>query len=177
MTLLALSMVVAILLASFAILFHLLASRLDRASDAGEWLDGFSLESYAPMRRLLDQSDLEFLKKQPGYHPDVVKTLRVERRRAFIDYLGLMIADFNQLLSIGRLMLVHSQVDRPEFARALSRQQVKFYVAVCAIRCRLAFSLLGVPMERLEVVDSLGSMLEQIKELAAMRTLAYLPRS
>ena len=173
MTLLALSIVVAILLATFAILFHLLASRLDPASDPGEWLDGFSLESYAPMRRLLDQSDLEFLKKQPGYHPDVVKTLRVERRRAFIDYLGLMIADFNQLLSIGRLMQIHSNVDRPEFAQALWRQQIRFYVAVCAIRCRLALSPLGVPMERLEVVDSLGSMLEQIKELAAMRTLAY----
>src|ERR1700726_3607672 len=98
MALLALSIVVVILFATFAILFYLLASRLDPASNPVEWLDGFSLESYAPMRRLLDQSDLEFLKKQPGYHPDIVRTLRVERRRAFLDYLGLMIADFNQLL-------------------------------------------------------------------------------
>ncbi len=157
MTLLALSIVVAI----------------DPAADPGEWLDGFSLESYAPMRRLLDQSDFEFLKKQPGYHPAVAKTLRAERRRAFIDYLGLMIADFNQLLSIGRLMQIQSKVDRPEFAQALWRQQIRFYFTVCAIRCKLALSPLGVPMERLEVVDSLGSMLEQIKELAAMRTLAY----
>jgi hypothetical protein len=173
MILLSLSIVVAILFAAFAIVFRLLASRRDPASDPGEWLDGFSLESYAPMRRLLDQRDLEFLKKQPGYHSDVLKTLRAERRRAFADYLGLMIADFNQLLSIGRLMQIHSKIDRPEFARALWQQQVRFYVAVCAIRCRLALSPLGVSMERLEVVDSLGSMLEQIRELAALRTLAY----
>jgi hypothetical protein len=173
MPLLALSIVVVILAATFAILFRLLASRQDPASDPVEWLDGFSLESYEPMRRLLDQSDLEFLKKQPGYHPGVVKTLRVERRRAFIDYLGLMITDFNQLLSIGRLMQIHSSLDRPELAQALWRQQIRFYGAVCAIRCRLALSSLGVPMEQLGLGDSLGSMLDQIKELAAMRTLAY----
>ena len=63
MTFPVLSIVVVFLAASFAIVIHRLASRFDRDAVAAEWLDGFSLESYAPMRRLLDQSDFEFLEK------------------------------------------------------------------------------------------------------------------
>ncbi len=173
MTLLVLSIAVVVLVAALATLLYQLASRLDPAYDAIEWLDGFSLESYAPMRRLLMQSDIEFLKKQPGYRPDVVKALRTERRKAFIGYLDLMVRDFNQLLHIGRLMLIGSKVDRPEFAAALWRQQIAFYFAVCSIRCRLALSPLGFEVGRLEPLNSLGSMLQQVQELAALRATAY----
>lgn len=173
MTFAALSIAVVFLVAAFAFVFSRLASRFDAAADAAAWLDGFSLESYAPMRRLLDQRDFEFLTKHPGYHPAIAKRLRAERRRAFIDYLGLMIGDFNQLLRIGRFMLVSSNVDRPEFARALSRHQIKFYFAVCAIRCKLALAPLGLRVERLELLDSLENMLQQVQKLAVLETAAY----
>src|SRR5271170_4819944 len=101
MTLPVLSIVVLGLAAAFAFVFYRLASRFDPESVTTEWLDAFSLESYAPMRRLLDQSDIEFLKKHPGYHPALANDLLRERRSAFIGYLELMIGDFNQLLNIG----------------------------------------------------------------------------
>src|SRR5882757_8491502 len=160
MTLPVLSIAFVVLVATLATLLYRLASRLDPASDVVEWLDGFSLESYAPMRRLLVESDLEFLKKQPGYRPEVVKTLRTERRKSFIGYLDLMVRDFNQLLHIGRLMLIDSKVDRPEFAKALWRQQIAFYFAVCSIRCRVALWPMGFEVDRLELLNSLGRMFQ-----------------
>jgi|SRR5271170_1040069 len=173
MTFPVLSIAVVLLVAAFTFLFYRLASRFDRESNAAEWLDEFSLASYAPMRRLLDQRDIEFLKKQPGYHPALAKSLRRERRKALIGYLELMIADFNQLLHIGRLMLINSNIDRPEFARTLWRQQIRFYASVCSIRCKLALSPLGLRVERLELLDSLASMFQQVKEIASQDSPAY----
>jgi hypothetical protein len=169
----ALSISVVFLVAAFAFLLYRLTSRVSpEALDAG-WLESFSVEDYAPMRRLLDQSDLAFLKKQPGFRPALVKRLQTERRRAFAGYLGLMIGDFNQLLKIGRLMLVASHVDRPEFARALARQRNKFYFTVCAIRCKLALAPLGLQVDGPELLNSLGSMLQQVRELASLQTVSY----
>jgi hypothetical protein len=84
-----------------------------------------------------------------------------------------MIGDFNQLLKIGRIMLVASRVDRPEFARALGRQRNKFYFTVCAIRCKLALAPLGLQVDGPELLDSLGSMLQQVRELASLQTMSY----
>jgi hypothetical protein len=173
MTLSVLSIAVVFFVAAFAFVIHRLTSRFDRDAVEAEWLDGFSLESYAPMRRLLDQSDFEFLRKQPGFRPALAKRLQAERRKAFIDYLWLMIGDFNQLLRIGRLILVRSNVDRPEFARALGRQRNKFYFTVCTIRCKLALAPLGLRVNGPELLDSLGSMLQQVRELASLETPAY----
>ena len=173
MTLPALSIAVVFLAGAFAFLFHRLATRFNGEALDSEWLDGFSLESYAPMRRLLDQNDFEFLRKQPGYHPALEKRLQAERRQAFIDYLWLMIGDFNQLLKIGRHMLVSSNVDRPEFARALGRQRTGFYLTVCTIRCKLALAPLGLRVDGPELLNSLGTMLQQVRELAALETAPY----
>jgi hypothetical protein len=173
MTLPALSIAVVFLAAAFAFLFHRLATRFNGETLDSEWLDTFSVESYVPMGRLLDQSDLKFLRKQPGYHPGLEKRLQAERREAFIDYLWLMIGDFNQLLKIGRLMLVSSNVDRPEFARALGRQRTNFYLTVCAVRCKLALAPLGLRVEGPELLNSLGTMLQQVRDLAALETAPY----
>jgi hypothetical protein len=173
MTLTALTIAVAFLAAAFVFLLYRLISRFSPEVLDAEWLDNFSLENYAPMRRLLDQSDLEFLKKQPGFHAGLAKRLQAERRRAFVGYLGLMIGDFNQLLKIGRIMLVASHVDRPEFARALGRQRNKFYFTVCAIRCKLALAPLGLQVDGPELLNSLGNMLQQVRELASLQTASY----
>jgi len=50
-------------------LFWRLASRSDNQASTVEWFESFSLDSFAPMERLLDQSDFEFLAQQPGYRP------------------------------------------------------------------------------------------------------------
>jgi hypothetical protein len=130
--------VIALLIASFTFLFLRLASRLDANACGPEWLDEFSVENYAPMERLLDASDFEYLARQPGYQPKTGKHLLTERRKIFCEYLSLLMRDFNQLHFIAKLLLVHSPEDRPELARTLWRQQLTFYFAVCVIRFKVA---------------------------------------
>ena len=60
------ALVLILLAACFVGLFWRLASRFDATHCTAEWLDGFSLESYAPMERLLEKSDvLSFSRRKP----------------------------------------------------------------------------------------------------------------
>jgi hypothetical protein len=167
-------MPVAVLLAAvllvillFVVLFRRLAARFDPQACNAEWLESFSLQSYAPMQRLLEPDDFRFLESQPGYRPEIGKELRAERRKMVAGYLRLLTRDFNQLLGIAKLMLVYSTQDRPEFAKDLWRQQIAFYFAVCALRCRLALYPLGWTGTGVrKLVNSLGSLRQQIQGLA-----------
>jgi len=169
MTLVVLSIIVVLLTAAFAFLFYRLASRLDRTIGAAEWLGRFSLECYAPMERLLDPADFAFVEKQPGCSRELVRRLRSERREAFVGYLGLLVRDFNQLLRIGRVMQIGSSVDRLEFARALWRQQVRFYLAVCLVWCKVAILPWSVRVDGRNLVASLTRMFGEVRELAVHR--------
>src|ERR1700678_717733 len=117
------AVVLAVMAACFAGLFWTLASRFDARQCTPEWLDEFSLESYAPMERLLGEDDAAFLASQPGYKPAIAKRLMAERRKIFVAYLGHLERDFNLLVGIGKLMVVYSTQDRQEFALRLWRQQ------------------------------------------------------
>jgi hypothetical protein len=137
------AIVLTFLAACFGGLFWKLASRFDAGRCTAEWLDGFSLESYAPMERLLSKDDTRFLASQPGYHPEIAHRLMAERRGIFAAYLKHLVRDFNQLVGIGKLMVVYSTEDRQEFARRLWRQQVRFYAEVYSLRLQLALYPLG----------------------------------
>jgi hypothetical protein len=132
------AVVLTVMAACFAGLFWTLASRFDARQCTPEWLDEFSLESYAPMERLLGEDDAAFLASQPGYKPGMARRLMAERRRIFAAYLGHLERDFNMLVGIGKLMVVYSTQDQQEFARRLWRQQVRFYAGVCSLRLQLA---------------------------------------
>src|SRR5690242_10353993 len=107
--------IVALLSGAFVFLFWRLASRSDNQASTVEWFESFSLDSFAPMERLLDQSDFEFLAQQPGYRPEIGARLLKERKKLFLGYLRLLIGDFNRLLRMARLMIVYSAEDRSEF--------------------------------------------------------------
>jgi hypothetical protein len=154
--------------ACFAGLFWRLASRVDARQCTAEWLDSFSLESYAPMERLLGEDDAGFLASQPGYRPEIVRCLMVERRRIFAAYLGDLVRDFNQLVGIGKFMIVYSAEDRQEFAHRLWRQQVRFYSAVCSVRLRLALYPLGWSGESAHrLITSLTALRDQVVLLSS----------
>lgn len=95
------------------------------------------------MARLLGNADTGFLASQPGYRPEIAQRLMAERRRIFAAYLGHLVRDFNQLVEIGKLMIVYSTEDQREFARRLWRQQVRFYAGVCSVWVELALNPLG----------------------------------
>ena len=164
------ALVLAFLAACFAGLFWGLASRLHAGHCTVDWLDSFSLESYAPMERLLEKRDIEFLVSQPGYHGEIGKRLMAERRKIFAAYLGNLIRDFNQLVGIGKLMIVYSSQDRQEFARLLWRQQMRFYSRVCAIRVRLALLPVGwTEIDAHPLVAALTAMRDQVLLVTSAR--------
>jgi len=129
--------VVVVLVALVVVLWRL-ARRYDAASCTPAWLETFSMDRYAPMERLLDPSDLQFLASQPGYRPEIGKRLLKERRQIFTSYLGRLVRDFNQVVAVGKWMIVSSATDRPGFGAALWQQQAAFYWSVCLIRCKVA---------------------------------------
>jgi hypothetical protein len=137
------ALAVLILTAVSIVLFRRLASRLDAEACTPEWLDTFSTANYAPIQRLFDEKDFEFLAAQPGYRPDIARRLRAQRREVLAGYLQLLIRDFNQLHTIAKWMLVYSPQDQPDFGKDLLWQQITFYCAVTAVRCRLALMSLG----------------------------------
>lgn len=160
--------VVVLLLACFAGLFWMLASRFDVQQCTSEWLDTFSLERYAPMERLLQKDDLAFLSAQTGYRPEIGKRLMTERRKIFRAYLRLLVRDFNQLMAIGRLMVVYSAQDQQEFARSLGRQQVRFYGRVCLLQVQLViYPVAGNALDTGGLLDALGSMQTRVKQLTS----------
>ena len=162
------ALVLALLAVCFAGLFWRLASRFDARQCTAEWLDAFSLESYAPMERLLDQRDIDFLASQEGYRPEIARRLMAERRKIFAAYLGHLVRDFNQLVRIGKLMIVYSSQDQGEFARRLWRQQVRFYAGICAVRAQLALQPLGwTGTDAHPLVAALTAMRNQIQVLAS----------
>jgi hypothetical protein len=167
---LSIAIVLTLLAACFAGLFWRLASRFDAEQCTAEWLDSFSLASYAPMDRLLGKADAGFLASQPGYRPEIAKHLMAERRRIFAAYLGHLVKDFNQLIEMGKLMIVYSTQDRQEFARRLWHQQVRFYAGVCSVRVQLALYPLGwsaAAAHAQRLVAALSSMRDQVQLLAS----------
>jgi hypothetical protein len=168
------ALVVAFLAICFAGLFWRLASRFDARNCTAEWLDGFSLESYAPMERLLARGDLEFLASQAGYRPQIAKRLIAERRKIFAAYLGLLVRDFNQLIRIGKLMVVYSSVDQQELAGRLWREQVRFYTRFCSVRIKLALYPMGwSAADAQRLVAALASVRNQVQVLASPSQIEF----
>ncbi|HUA18216.1 MAG TPA: hypothetical protein VMB25_05690 [Bryobacteraceae bacterium] len=156
--------------AAFAGIFWALAFRRSSPTPGAEWLEEFSLDSYAPMERLLDPGDVAFLAAQPGYRPEIGKRLMRERRKIFKDYLKHLSQDFHQLIALGKVMLVYSSEDRPELARNLLRQQVRFQGTLCAVRLQLALHPLGWSLVDVRaLVESVDAMRYQVQELALRR--------
>ncbi|HTR36049.1 MAG TPA: hypothetical protein VMH80_09120 [Bryobacteraceae bacterium] len=169
-------LVAAVVLAvGFAVIFLALASRRGAEAPTTQWLDEFSVESYAPMERLLSQADIAFLASQAGYRPEIGRRLMRERRRIFKSYLTNLAQDFNQLIALGKLMLVYSHEDRPEFARNLLHQQVRFYCTLCALRLQLALHPVGLGrVDVRSLVASVEAMHIQIEQLALHRASSQL---
>jgi hypothetical protein len=157
--------VVLLLTAAFAFMFVKLAVRQDERYTA-QWLENFSMENFEPMERLLDKSDFEFLSQQPGYKPEIGARLLKERKKLFLGYLSTLTGDFNELLRIARLIIVHSSEDRADFAKALWRQQITFYFAVVGVRVRVALYPFGwTSLDVSRLVQALQTMRNQVAEL------------
>lgn len=121
--------------------------RLLKASEAPvtvEWAKSFSLSAYAPMERLLDEGDFEFLKSQPGYSRKIARDLRAKRVRIFRAYLGMMARDFSRLHSTLQSYLLALAVDDPQISAELVRQKWLFQRALLLAYFQLQLYSLGL---------------------------------
>jgi hypothetical protein len=109
-----------------------------------EWIDELSLDRYRPMLRMLDGSDIAFLRSQPGFTSDMAKKLRNQRTQIFRGYLRSLETDFGRVCSAIKVIMMQSNHDRPDLAEALIRQQLTFACAMLSVRGHLVLYRLGL---------------------------------
>jgi hypothetical protein len=102
-----------------------------------DWLDALSTERYRPMLRLLDEEDLRFLRKQPGFTSQMAARFRAQRCRILWEYLRSMQVDFGRICTALKIVMAQSQQDRSDLASALVRSQITFTCGMVAIQFRL----------------------------------------
>jgi hypothetical protein len=125
MSMLTLSAVTGLGLAIAAWHFLRPAGRTDEPPSAS-WIAGLSVDRYAPMLRLLDETDFRHLWMQPGITAEMVERIRAQRYRLFVAYLRSLRNDFRQALSALKFIAAHSGIDRPELGAAIVRAEISF---------------------------------------------------
>jgi hypothetical protein len=106
--------------------------------------DGFSLERYEPMTRLLSQRDLDFLRSKPGVSKQAVKRFRQQRLRVFRSYLNELASDFLRLHRRARVLITEAPAEYSELVGVLMRQEVRFWTALAGVEARLALHQVGI---------------------------------
>jgi hypothetical protein len=114
------------------------------------WLAEFSLARYRPMRRLLSENDLRFLESRPGYRPEVGRTLRAERRKAFRGYLNEIKKDFWTIHALAKQILLDWPEDNPELGVLLMKSQGRFLWSLARIEFYLALHWTGISTPKLD---------------------------
>jgi hypothetical protein len=126
----------------------LLARRIGSGSESlpvtTEWLGDLSDARYRPMLRLLDESDIRFLRTQKNFTPVMEKKLRAQRAEAFRGYLHMLESDFKRVCLALKVMMVQSDCDRPDLASALIHRQLTFACALLHVQFRLVLFRWGI---------------------------------
>jgi hypothetical protein len=129
------------------------------------WIQTFSADRYRPMLRLLAEDDYEFLTAM-GTDSSTVRHLRAERRRIFRLYLNNLVRDFGRLHRAARILVLESELERSEVAARLVRIRFDFFLAVCAIRCRLVLHAAGLgAVDVRRLIEALECMRSDVRTL------------
>jgi hypothetical protein len=139
-----LSILVLALAAALVVLVRRLAFAYTSLPLTAEWIDELSIERYRPMMHLLDGGDLQLLRSQPGFTPEMVAKLRNERCQIFQGYLGCLRADFRRVCAALKLLMLHSSYDRPDLAGVLLHNQVMFECGMLLVCVRLFLYRMGL---------------------------------
>ena len=109
-----------------------------------EWIDELSTGRYRPMMRLLDSRDIEFLRSQAGFTPKMEAKLRAQRCQIFRGYLRCLDMDFQRVCMALKLVLLHSEQDRPDLSALLVHHRIMFATGLLAARFRLFLYRWGI---------------------------------
>ena len=143
MILLTLTMAVFFLIALAVVFLVLQKIQTDNSVPAEVLSQDCLAARYRPMYRLLDESDCGFIATGfPG--STSLRRFRAERRSLFRVYLRNLGADHARIVGAIREMMVQSQLDRPDLAKALYRCQLMFALAMISVEFKLQLHALGI---------------------------------
>lgn len=108
------------------------------------------------MDRLLRGEDQHFLRMQPGWNGRKEKNLRKARIGILRAYVHQLAADFNKICKAIKLLMVTSEVDRPDLAGLLMKQ--KFLLVVGMISVEFKLTLYGFGWRSVDVQDLMGTL-------------------
>jgi hypothetical protein len=131
-----------------------------------EWVDELSIERYRPMMRLLDASELEFLRSQPGFNPRMVSKLRVQRCQIFLGYLRSLNSDFQRVCAAIKILMLQSTQDRPDLAGLLVQHQMMFVWSTGLVYFRLGLYRWGLcGVDATSLVKNFDLMRQELRSL------------
>lgn len=154
---------------AFASLFAKLISRDCTTGFPDDSDEIFSPARYRAMDRLLNEADQNFLRSQPGWNTRKERRYRTARIRIFRGYVHQLSDDFNKICKAIKVLIVASEVDRPDLAGLLMKQ--KFLFAFRMISVELKLSLYGLGWSGVNVcylMQSLEAMRSQLQSFAAV---------
>ena len=108
------------------------------------WIEELSIERYRPMMRLLDRAELRFLQTQHDWDRKQLDEFRSGRIRLFRQYLKRLNADFSSVCMALKIVMMQSDIDRPDLGTTLLHSQLRFALGMVAIQVRLAFYAFGI---------------------------------
>jgi hypothetical protein len=154
---------------AFALLFSKLVGPQSAAPLNDNWDKLFSPVRYRPLERLLDGKDLQYLSSRPGCGRMLANRFRIERTNIFRGYTRCMRKDFGRVLSAIKVLMVHSQVDRPDLAWLIAKQRFMFAFAMMTVECRLVLFRYGMGSVDLQaLLAPLDAIRFEVRNLATM---------
>jgi len=127
-----------------ALAFRTVASPKSAHPITAEWVEELSIDRYRPMLRLLDDRDVRALIRKPGIPQERIAQFRHERCRIFQKYLKRLRADFASVCLALKVVMLQSNVDRPDLAATLLRAQFRFALGMVSVQARLILFELGI---------------------------------
>ena len=164
----------ALFLTALAVVVMVLRKIQTDDSAPAEILDQDCLAArYRPMFRLLEESECGFIASSfPGKAN--LRQFRAERRSLFRVYLSNLGADHARIVGAIRNLLVQSQMDRPDLAKALFRCQLMFALAMIAVEIKLQLHALGIgTVDVHSLVAAVESLQLQLQDMIFVNAVAH----
>ncbi len=110
------------------------------------------------MERLLRDEDCRYLASQGNFSLSQIRKIRAQRRCVFRQYLTCLCDDFASLGLLVRVLIVQSEVSRPDLAKALLRSRIIFGIALLKVEYSLMSHALGFPVDQMDVSTLVGAL-------------------
>ena len=128
---------------------------------------------YRPMVWLLDESDCLLVDAVfPGNSQ--LRHIRSERRSLFRVYLRDLGSDQTRIVAEIRKVLVESERDLPDLAKALYRCQVTFFLAMLLIECKLQLHAVGIgTVDARSLIAVVDGLQLQLQDMVFVQTVIH----